>query len=125
MAELKVKAVAGGDVRWAGYYGHQRRAPGAVFVLRKEEHFSHLWMEAIGWTPKEKTAKDALTEKEIIRTAGKPMGAKQSGIDKVKGGKAAALSQVAGKVSMDNPVPETVKEVNTEDTSPNAAEEAI
>ena len=125
MKELKVKAIAGGDVRWAGYYQHQRRAPGAVFVLKDEAHFSHLWMEAIGWTPKEKSGKTALAQKEIIRTAGKPMGAKQSGIDKVKGGKAAALSQVAGKVSMADPVPETVKEVNTEDTSPNATEEAI
>ena len=124
MKELKVKAISGGDVRWAGYYQHQRRVPGAVFVLSKEEHFSHLWMEAVGWTPKAKDDKTKLAEKEIIRTTAKPMGSRQSGIDKVMGGKVAALSQVAGKVSMDDPTPD-VKEVNVEDKSPNAAEEAI
>jgi len=124
MVELKVKAISGGDVRWAGYYDHARRKPGDIFILKNEEHFSHLWMQAIGWKPKEKSVADKKVAKEIIRTAGGAMGSRQSAMDKAKGGKVVSLSQMAG-VSAAEPVPATVVDVNVNDTSHNPAEEAI
>lgn len=66
---LKVRAVAEGDVKYAGYYDLKRRAPGEEFVIADENEFSHLWMEAVGWTPKPMTATQVMAKKEIIKPA--------------------------------------------------------
>lgn len=66
---LKVRAVADGDVKYAGYYDLKRRAPGEEFVIADESEFSPFWMEAIGWTPKPMTAVQANAKKEIIKPA--------------------------------------------------------
>lgn len=34
-----------------GYWNHKRRRPGEILNLKKESDFSHIWMEAIDWTP--------------------------------------------------------------------------
>ena len=66
---LKVRAVADGEVKYAGYYDLKRRAPGEEFVIANESDFSHLWMEAVGWTPKPMTAVQEQAKKEIIKPA--------------------------------------------------------
>ena len=121
---LKVRAIVDGDVRWAGYYDLKRRKPGDVFELANEKEFSSAWMEPIGWTPKPTEAGKIAAMKEVIKTGVGAMGSRQSAMDKAKAGKAMSLAQMGG-VSAADPVPVAVVEVNTEDRSPNAPEEAI
>lgn len=118
MAVLKVRAVAGGDVKWAGFYGLQRRKPDEVFVLRCEEDFSHRWMEAIGWTPKPISDAKKATFKEIIRQ-------KPAAIDVRKDLEMKKKLMKAPAVTVAEPVPETVVEVNIDDKSYNPQDEAI
>jgi hypothetical protein len=53
---LKVRAVAGDSLGYAGVYDNIRRRHGAIFNLRSKDHFSFLWMKAIGWTPEQSAA---------------------------------------------------------------------
>lgn len=117
MSVLKVRAVAFGDIKWVGYYDLKRRRPGEEFILKKEEDFSHRWMEAIGWTPKDISNARKESFKEIIRQT-------PSAID-VRKDLETKKKLMSKKVTVDEPVPEKVVEVNTEDKSPNAQEEAI
>lgn len=127
MAELKVKAFVRGDIRWAGYYELKRRKPGEIFNLSKKSDFSAEWMEPIGWTPEAAPAARVEAFKTAVRPATGAIDAKKSGFDVAKDGKKVSLSQIAGKapIAADNPVPEDVKEINTEDTSPNKGEVII
>lgn len=61
MAGLKVRVKDG----MMGYYAHKRRREHVEFVLEKESDFSHTWMIALGWEPKEKLKN--LTEVEQLR----------------------------------------------------------
>lgn len=119
MAVLKVKAVANGDIKWAGFYGLQRRKPDEVFVLRREEDFSYNWMEAIGWTPKPISDARKATFKEIVRQKPAAIDVRKEMANKAK------TMKVDKVVTVDEPIPEEVKEVNTEDTSHNPPIEAI
>jgi len=116
MAVLKVKAVANGEVKWAGFYGLQRRKDGEEFVLRREEDFSHRWMVAIGWTPKEISQARKDSFKEIIRQVPSAIDVRKDLENKKK---------TTQKASVAEPVPAAVVEVNVEDKSPNKPEEAI
>ena len=120
MAVLKVKAVAASsEVKWAGFYGLRRRKDGDVFILRKEEDFSHRWMEAIGWTPKAISSVRKESFKEIIRQA-------PAAIDVRKDMEKKAKTMVGQRpVTVEEPVPATVKEVNIDDTSHNQPIDAI
>lgn len=53
---LKVEAVAGNSQGYAGVYDNIRRRHGTVFNLRSKDHFSAIWMKAIGWTPERSAA---------------------------------------------------------------------
>lgn len=119
MAILKVKAVASGDVKWAGFYGLQRRKPDEVFILRREEDFSHNWMEAIGWTPKSISETRKESFKEIIRQAPAAIDVRKEMAKKAK------TMTDSKKVTVEEPIPDTVKEVNVEDTSHNPQIDAI
>jgi hypothetical protein len=116
MAVLKVRAVAEGDVKWVGFYNLKRRVKGEEFVLDRESDFSHRWMEAIGWKPADISQSRKESFKEIIRQAPSAIDVRKDIENKKK---------TAQKVTVAEPVPATVAEVNTEDKSPNAPEEAI
>lgn len=53
---LKVRAVAGNSQGYAGVYDNIRRRHGVIFNLRSKNHFSAIWMKAIGWTPERSAA---------------------------------------------------------------------
>ena len=118
MGKLKVKAISGGDIKWAGYYDLQRRKPGEEFILNSEKEFSPLWMEAIGWSPAPMSSQQKAAQKEIIRQD-------RSALDIRKELEARGKMNKVSKVTVEKPVPAAVVEVNTEDKSPNPQEEVI
>jgi hypothetical protein len=117
MAALKVRAIMDGDIKWAGFYDLRRRKPGEEFILENESDFSHRWMEAIGWKPKDISQARKDSFKDIIRPVS------PSAIDVRKD--LENKKKVSQKATVAEPVPAAVVEVNTEDTSPNAPEDAI
>ena len=119
MAVLKVRALVDGDVKWAGFYGLQRRKPGEEFVIEKESDFSHSWMEAIGWKPSDISQARKDSFKEVIRQKPSAIDVRKDLENKKK------MAASAPKVTVAEPVPAAVVDVNTEDRSPNAPEEAI
>jgi len=123
--ELKVKGFAHGDKKYAGYYNHERIAVDREFILKKEEDFSPLWMQPIGWKPKSKmTENQKIAEKEIIRSGlGKPVGAVETNKNKAVSGEKMSMSQMSGISKVIKP--EVVKEIDIDDETPNDAEEVI
>lgn len=78
MAILKVRVKDG----MMGYYAHKRRRENTEFVLEKESDFSHTWMVALGWEPKEKLVK--LSEIDRLRIENSELKEKLKEIPKEK-----------------------------------------
>jgi hypothetical protein len=118
MGKLKVRAFSGGDIKWVGYYDLKRRKNGEEFTINSEVEFSPFWMEAIGWTPKPVSATKKAAQREIVRqSATSPLDIRKELERREKTFKTKPVAE--------DPVPETVKEVNVDDKSHNAIEEVI
>ena len=64
---LKVRVLSKeGGSKWIGYYGHRRRKAGDEFILESPIHFSHRWMEPIGWEPEGYKKPEAPAAKKLV-----------------------------------------------------------